>query len=317
MSIKMIHKRSIYYIFLLFCGCLVLLVTSVDEFEKMEKEMQLNPPGKGNASDEAAISSKVQDKTITNLIDTEFESIQNQLIDKTGQSDPYLKLNKDGIKVYIYNSKNSDFATFKATVHINTSLDSILAVMFDNESAPEWIDGCEDSFILEDVSFTERYHYQTINIPYPFTDRDFIFHSTLKQDPRSKAITITMSAVEEYCNKNPSRPCEIVNQSGLVRVTKSIGTYKLEPDENGIKITWVQHTDPMGNIPAWLVNQLIQDTPYWTFKQLAKKVREEKYKYAQLIYNERGFATKLIYDELGLATKINTTSKRYVRKKSS
>lgn len=224
---------------------------------------------------------------------------------ETDSSDPYLKLNKDGIKVYIYHSKNSDFATFKATTHINASLDSILAVMFDNESAPEWIEGCDDSFMIEDISFNERYHYQIMNIPFPFTDRDFIFHSTMKQDPKLKSVTIIMTADAKYCNSNSSKLCEKVNQSNLIRVKKSIGTYNLEPDENGVKITWTQHTDPEGHIPALLVNQLIQNTPYWTFKQLAEMVKEEKYKYA-----------KLIYDEQGVATRLNIPTKRYANKKS-
>jgi len=38
-----------------------------------------------------------------------------------------LKLNKDGIKVYTFRHKGSDFTTFKASTYINASLDSILA----------------------------------------------------------------------------------------------------------------------------------------------------------------------------------------------
>lgn len=82
-------------------------------------------------------------------------------------------------------------------------------------------------------------------------------------------------------------------QSGLVRVHKSIGTFKLEADDNGTKITWIQHTDPAGNLPSWLVNQFVRDTPYWTFKNLAKIVTEEKYKYAKLIYDIDGVAVAL------------------------
>lgn len=212
----------------------------------------------------------------------------NETETDTDEENHVLKVNKDGIKVYIYRHKNSKFATFKATTHINASMGSILAVLFDAKSSPDWIHGCIDSFILKDISFNERYHYQIIYVPFPFDNRDFIFHSILKQDPTSKAITITTSSSAEYCKNNSSKECKKVKQSKLVRVNKSVGTYKLEEDITGTKITWIQHTDPEGNLPAWLVNQLIKDTPYWTFKLLAEKVKDEKYTFAKLVYNNQG-----------------------------
>ena len=213
-----------------------------------------------------------------------------------------LKINKDGIKVYVYSHKNSEFATFKAITHIKTSLDSILAVMFDNKSCTEWIYACDESFVIDDISFNERYHYQICDIPFPFEDRDFIFHSILKQNALTKVVTITMSSAADYCLNKTSKQCEKVNQSELVRVNKAVGTYRLVPDENGTKITWIQHTDPAGNLPSWLVNQFVKETPYWTLKQLAEKVKEDKYKYA-----------KLVYDNQGNAVALNTTTKKSVK----
>jgi len=204
----------------------------------------------------------------------------------------FLKLNKDGIKVYYYNHKNFNLGTFKAITYINTSLASTLAVMFDNESYPDWIHACTKSFVIKEISFNERYHYQILNMPFPFTDRDFIFHSILKQNPTTKAITIILTSISDYCNDKQSSQCNEVKKSNLVRVIKSIGTYKLEPYDKVLKITWVQHTDPTGNIPNWLVNQFIVDTPYWTLKNLAQKVKE--YKYSKLIYDNDGFAVTLI-----------------------
>ena len=215
------------------------------------------------------------------------------------EEDHYLALDKDGIKVYTFASKDSEFATFKAITHINASLDSILAVMFDNKSCTEWVYACDESFIIKNVNFNERYHYQICDIPFPFDDRDFVFHSIMKQDLKTKVVTITMSSAAEYCHNNSSEQCKKVNQSKLVRVKKTIGTYKLEPTASGTKITWIQHTDPAGNLPSWLVNQFVIDTPYWTLKQLAEKVKEETYKYA-----------KIIYDNQGVAIALNTPSKQ-------
>ncbi|MCU7834555.1 MAG: hypothetical protein KZQ83_04795 [gamma proteobacterium symbiont of Taylorina sp.] len=210
------------------------------------------------------------------------------------QEENFLKLNEDGIKVYFYHHKNFNIGTFKAITYINASLASVLAVMFDNPSCPDWIHACVKSFVIKDISFNERYHYQIIDIPFPFKDRDFIFHSTLKQNPTTKAITIIVTSVPGYCHDKQSSQCNEVKQYNHVRVIKSIGSYKLEPCDKGIKMTWIQHTDPAGNLPNWLVNQFVTDTPYWTLKQLTKKVTEDKYKYSKLVYDNDGFAIALI-----------------------
>lgn len=206
------------------------------------------------------------------------------------ESTHYMKLNKDGVKVYIFKHKNSAFATFRATTQVNASLESLLAVILDIKSGTRWIDACEESFLIKKLSFNEQYHYQTFYIPFPFKNRDFILHSTLVHDPVTQAITITMSSAPDYCRDKQSKQCTKTNTSELVRVNKSIGTFKLQANEQGTAITWIQHTNPAGHLPAWLVNQLIKDTAYKSFKNLAEIVKEQQYKDARLTYDENGIA---------------------------
>lgn len=278
--------------FCLFC-CSFFVVFADDEFSKLEKEMQVDPPGIGHASDETSIYSKITTQAFNKAkSNSRLNKVEKNLPIKPEASefDPYLKVNKEGIQVYVFGRKNSDFATFKAITHIQASLDSILAVMMDSRSCTQWIDSCENSFMINDISFNERYHYQIFDTPFPFVNREFIFHSTMEHNPEKKTVTIKMSSAPDYCNDKQSQACEKINQSTLVRVIKSVSTFKLEPVGNSIKITWIQHTDPAGSLPAWLVNSFVKNTPYWTFKNLSKIVKEEKYKYAKLIYNDKGIA---------------------------
>ena len=254
---------QLFFSFLLF-SCSISMVFAQNEFSQFEREILVNH----------TVLGKIPDNE---------------------ENETYLKLNKDGIKVYVYSHKDSEFETFKASTHINASLDSILAVMFDNDSGIMWIDACEKSFLIQNISFNERYHYHVFDIPFPFKNRDFIFHSTLKQEPTDKSVTIKMVAVSDYCDDKQNEQCDEINQSELVRVTKSIGAFKLEPDNKGTKITWIQDTNPGGNLPGWLVNQLVEKTPFNTFKNLAKIVKNNKYKDAKLIYNTDGIAYNIKY----------------------
>lgn len=210
------------------------------------------------------------------------------------ESNSYLKINKDGIKLFVFNQKKSDFRSFRAVTHINASLDSILAVMLDNKSCVFWIDACKESILLKKVSFNERYHYQMISVPFPFTNRDFIFHSIMKNNHKNKSVTISMSSNENFCLVNKSKKCKKINEARLVRVNKSIASFKLESDYKGTKITWMQYTDPAGNLPSWLINNMIKNVPYYTFKNLSIIVKKDEYRDAKLIYDDDGKVISLI-----------------------
>lgn len=222
-----------------------------------------------------------------------FFLLGSKLVLAEHEQENFLELNKDGIKVHFFSHENFGFGTFKATTHIDSSLASILAVMFDHESCHEWIYSCIHSYMIKDISFNERYHYQILDIPFPFEDREFVFHSTLKQDPSTKVITVTTKAVMNDCQHNNFYLCNHPKEQGHVKVNVSIGFFVLKPTDKGVEFTWMQHTDPAGNLPSWLVNQFIEETPYWTLKNLSNKVKEEPYKYAKLVYDQSGLAVAL------------------------
>lgn len=209
-------------------------------------------------------------------------------------NDRYLRINKEGIKVYVFNREKSDFKTFKAITFIKSSLDTILAVMLDNESCSLWVHNCKKSYLLNKVSFNERYHYQILSIPFPFTNREFIFHSQMKIDHLNKSVTISMSSEPNYCADKYFELCNEINQSTLVRVNKSTASFKLKPSIKGVKITWLQHTDPTGNLPSWLVNNIVEEIPFLSFQNLKKIVKDKQYKYAKLTYDSNGNIISLI-----------------------
>jgi len=225
--------------------------------------------------------------------EAQLNALINEAVFNKQENEQYLKLDKQGIKVYIYKTKNSEISAFKALAYINSPIDSIMAVLSDNKSCAEWVHECAEAYIVKDISFNERYHYQVVDIPFPFKDRDLILYSILQHDPVSKIITIKMYSAADYCENKRSKKCRVINQSDRVRINRSLGMYKLEAYKNGTAITWIQHTDPTGNLPGFLVNGFVKDTPYWTLKNLAEKTQEEKYKYAQLVYDTNGVAIAL------------------------
>jgi hypothetical protein len=191
-----------------------------------------------------------------------------------------LAKDKDGIKIFLRTIPGSKIKEFKGVTNINSSLDSILAVLNDTEACPKWIHNCKDALTLSETSFYEGYIYQVIDFPFPVTDRDLILHSVMTQSADTKEVTIKLTAVPDN-----------ISETKNVRIKKSDGFYLLKPLPDGsIEVTWQHHTEPGGGIPKWLVNSLLVDTPFKTLNNLREIVKEEKYQRARLRYSPEGVA---------------------------
>ncbi|WP_163834192.1 START domain-containing protein [Spartinivicinus ruber] len=197
--------------------------------------------------------------------------------------------NQEGIQVYTRAIPGSGIKEFKAVTTINSSLDSVLGVLNDISACPQWVYQCTQPALIQSISFGERYVYQVNDFPFPSRNRDIILHAKLNQSLTTKTITIQLQAAPHFCKNQQTTICKKVNQSKLVRIEKSKGFYLLEPiAKNKIQITWQHHMEPGGNLPNWLVNNLITDAPFYTLKKLARIVQESKYQKAKLKHNAKG-----------------------------
>lgn len=200
-----------------------------------------------------------------------------------------LERDENGIQVYLKEIWAEDIQAFRGVVSINASVDSLLAVIMDLDACTDWVHHCQNPLLLERTKFTECYHYQIHNLPFPAVDREFILHTKISRDPVSGAVTVYSTSQPDYCLQQPTSHCQFIKQSSLVRVRHSHGSYLLEPVKKGMtKFTWTQHTNPGGKLPVWLVNKLIREVPYHTLQGLRKKVTDKKYLKARLILDPDG-----------------------------
>ena len=187
---------------------------------------------------------------------------------------------EDGISVFTRAFPGSKIKEFKGVTNINSSLDSILAVLYDADACRSWIHNCRQATRLRDIGFYEAYIYQVINFPFPVKDRDLILHTVMTQDPESQDVTINLNSVPDY-----------ISETNNVRIKRSAGYYLFKPFPNGtVEVTWQHHTEPGGGVPTWIVNSLIMDTSFKTLQSLKNIVQEPKYQRAKLKYSNEGVA---------------------------
>lgn len=183
-----------------------------------------------------------------------------------------IKKYENGIAVYSRKTVDSDFRELKSVVYIKTSLNSIVALINDRETYPQWVYKCSECRILKKVSDTELIHYQTVEAPWPATDRDFVVNIKISQNETTKVVTITSTSTPYYIPEKPNR----------VRITKISARWDLVPFKDGlVQVNYQLFVHPGGYVPAWLVNMAAIDGPYETMVNFKQLVFKEKYQQAK------------------------------------
>jgi hypothetical protein len=175
------------------------------------------------------------------------------------QSDWALRTEKDGIKVYTRDMPDSKIKGIKISCTLHTTLTQLAVAIFDINTAKQWVYNTKTCVLLKQVSPAEVYYYSEVNVPWPVSNRDFIAHLTLHQDPNTKVMTVDAENVTGYL---PAKP-------NIVRVTKAVGKWVAAPaGPNEVNVEYSLFTDPGGSIPSWLYNLFITKGPLESFKKL-------------------------------------------------
>jgi hypothetical protein len=193
-----------------------------------------------------------------------------------------LDFDNDGIRIYTKVQTDSVYHAFKAETLLNVPLKDVMAVMAQPGSCVEWVHGCVESWGLKEESFNKRYAYSVNDLPWPVRDRDYVLEINTSNDPAQNTIMMDMYAVTD----------EMPPKDGLVRVSRQETHYILTSvGENQTRMIWLQHTDPAGALPSWLVNALIVDIPFKSMKALEQVAKSPKYTNSEIIYDDSGKIT--------------------------
>jgi len=188
-----------------------------------------------------------------------------------------LKKSEKGVTVYTRNAENSAFKELKAIAYLQTSLSSIVGLLYDFEKYPEWVYKCSKSGTLKTISEKELIHYQTVIAPWPVDNRDFIVNIKIEQHEITKVITIRSFAMGSYIPAFPN----------YVRITNFNASWVLTPQKDGtVEIVYQLLVDPAGFIPAWVVNLAIVEGPFETMNNIKERVFKEEYQKAKIAYIE-------------------------------
>lgn len=178
-------------------------------------------------------------------------------------SDWKLAKNENGIQVYTRKTDASPIKEFKATVIINTDLNTLIETLNNVENYPKWMADCKYAKTLKQVNGNVRYDYIEVNVPWPLENRDIIFSYKSKLDSNKYVAELTSQS--DYIDK----------KEGITRIIKATGKWALsKKSKNEIAVTYQFLGDPEGSIPTWIINLFIVDGPYKTLGNLKEYLKK-------------------------------------------
>jgi hypothetical protein len=160
---------------------------------------------------------------------------------------------KDGIKVYTRHEQQSNLKSFKGEIDIEGDIKTISALIEDVKNFDRWDEDVIEISLLEHAEGKMLKYYVVYNVPWPFKDRDLCVEAVINQDQATGSKQIVARSVPEAVPLNEERE----------RIVEYWQRWTIQPMENGIIHLVVEgFADPAGDIPAWIVNMAITDTPF-------------------------------------------------------
>ena len=179
-----------------------------------------------------------------------------------------LKKFENGITIYTRATETSNYKELKAIFQIKSSLSSVIALLNDVETYPQWVYRCETSKVLKKNSEQNLIRYQTIVAPWPVDNRDVVVEVHTYQDPKTKIVYQKVTPLPDYSPQ----------LKGHVRIREFRATWTLKPLKNGVvEVEYELLVNPAGAIPAWIVNMALVDGPYETSMKMKERILYEKY----------------------------------------
>lgn len=193
-------------------------------------------------------------------------------------NDPAWELQKDedNIQVYFKDVEGADIQAFMGKTVMSASMSSILKALKDETTCADWVQGCVKARTLEGGTFNSALQYGINDLPWPADDRDYVNQITTVDNIDTGEIVVTLNAVEGH-----------IPVTDNVRLQNMTIRYFLSPiNQTETNVIWVQHTEPGGHIPGWLVNMLLLDIPFYSLTRLEELANKPDYRSAKFIYGE-------------------------------
>jgi hypothetical protein len=181
----------------------------------------------------------------------------------------------DNVTVYVQPAPGYSLKAFRAVTTVPVPMDAVNALIADAPAFSQWYSDCRSNKIIKTISSKEYVTYFVNDSPFPVMDRDSLIHTTVSQDPATRAVTFAMKGA----------PTLIPEKDDYVRVPKLEGYWRVTPiGASETEVVLELRSDTGGSVPSFLANQQVTVGPFKTFQKLRAMVQKPRYLKASVDY---------------------------------
>ena len=159
---------------------------------------------------------------------------------------------QDGIKVYTRQEAGKPLKTYRGTATIKAPAEKVFALIEDVNHTEWWEASLSQIKVLAYEKNKMARYYLVFDSPWPVTDRDLCVNVTVTIDPIKKVYQVTAVPLTGVIPENEE----------LVRIKDYRQAWTVSSSgPNSSDVVVEGYADPVGNIPAWISNMLIIETP--------------------------------------------------------
>lgn len=192
-----------------------------------------------------------------------FLLISSITTDLSAQSWTFVK-SEEGINLFTRKEEGSLLKSFKGIMDVNSTMDKVCDLLGNVKNHDWWDENLREIKVLTYDKDKYFQYYLVYHVPWPFTDRDLCVEANVSTDPVTGRRTITATPLSNVIPEKPD----------LIRIKKYYQKWTIQPMENGvIRLTLEGFVDPAGNVPSWLYNMVIIETPLKVMRRVKKFVQ--------------------------------------------
>jgi hypothetical protein len=199
---------------------------------------------------------------------------------QTAKIDPSWELTKteDGIMLYRRPYKNTGDKEVLAVMTVSASLSALVALIKDDEAAPQWINRMKTFQTLPNAQEAKWYTYGELSLPFPYYNRDLVSENILTQNKQTKQVQINIR----------SRPQYQPEVQGKVRIVVAEGAWIFTPlpNKGGVEVQYMFYAASNISLPKWVTEPLVIKGIISTMRNMRLLLQQPKYAQTRLSYIE-------------------------------
>jgi len=174
---------------------------------------------------------------------------------------------KDGIKIYTRKEAGKSLKSYKGVTDIDSPAEKVFALIEDVNNTDWWDKNFTQIKVLQYEKNKLAQYYLVYKLPWPVTDRDLCVDVKVTTNPVTGAGKITATPLSGA----------ITERKDKIRIKEYRQTWTVERVGNNMAHVVLEgYIDPAGNIPEWISNLLIVDSPIKVISGIKQRLERNR-----------------------------------------